>query len=201
MGKKRRFAASVVVTIAALPACAGQSASGGGGARRAGSGSHIRHDPDGTCWQEFEADCSPGVLCNPPGPSQVDCATGQALPQTPPPGSGGSSATDSDGGVGGAVIATDQTPTLPPNVQRRPDGSCWLEEPMDCPPNVACNPPPPREVDCATGKDVPPDAPGVTRQPNGSCYRISRMHCPPHAMCNPPPPRPVDCKTGAPRSP
>ena len=34
-------------------------------------------------------------------------------------------------------------------VTRRADGTCWLIPEMpDCPPNVACNPPPPRQVQC-----------------------------------------------------
>ncbi len=34
-------------------------------------------------------------------------------------------------------------------VTRRPDGTCWVYQPSPhCPPNINCNPPAPREVEC-----------------------------------------------------
>jgi hypothetical protein len=38
--------------------------------------------------------------------------------------------------------------TVTVTVRSRPDGRCYMQVPMDCPPGVMCNPPPPEEVDC-----------------------------------------------------
>jgi hypothetical protein len=39
-------------------------------------------------------------------------------------------------------------------VTRDDDGTCWVRSGGHCPPNVHCNPPPPRQVEC------PPDKKG-----------------------------------------
>jgi hypothetical protein len=38
---------------------------------------------------------------------------------------------------------------LPPNVQRGPDGSCWYNPPVNCPPPpMTCEAPPPQRIAC-----------------------------------------------------
>jgi hypothetical protein len=39
-------------------------------------------------------------------------------------------------------------PSDPSRVRRNPDGTCTEMPDMRCPPNVHCNPGPPREVEC-----------------------------------------------------
>jgi hypothetical protein len=39
-------------------------------------------------------------------------------------------------------------PTHPERVQRNPNGTCTEYPDMHCPPDVHCNPGPPREVEC-----------------------------------------------------
>ena len=79
----RRFTASIVITIAALPAC--ESASSEKGPEQPpGGSSRIDHRPDGTCWETPRANCPANATCNPPPPWQVDCATGAVLPDPPP---------------------------------------------------------------------------------------------------------------------
>ena len=57
----------------------------------------------------------------------------------------------------GFAIADDTPPTVkrklpkaqhPERVQKRDDGTCWEMPSMECPPDVHCNPGPPREVQC-----------------------------------------------------
>ena len=95
--------------------------------------------------------------------------------------------------------------TLPPKklpkapdalkVTKREDGSCWyFAGTPHCPPNVRCNPPPPRQVECPPEKlPKAPDEKRVFRRPDGSCWYDEPVHCPPGATCNPPPPMQVEC--------
>lgn len=77
------------------------------------------------------------------------------------------------------------------------DGTCTKFFHVDCPPGVACNPPPPQDVDCPP-KELP--APGVVanvhERPDGTCWESFNVKCPPKVMCNPPPPRQVKCPVG-----
>lgn len=73
--RKQRFAASVVATLAAIPAC-----TKGGGHETT---SQIVHREDGSCWRTYSMSCPKGDFCNPPPPERVDCASGQPLPPTP----------------------------------------------------------------------------------------------------------------------
>ena len=60
----------------------------------------------------------------------------------------------------GALAFADNTP--PPKklpkapdeskVTKREDGTCWYFNNPTCPPNVHCNPPPPRQVECPPAK-------------------------------------------------
>ncbi len=40
------------------------------------------------------------------------------------------------------------------HIIRDPDGTCRAVENRPCPPNVHCNPPPPREVECPPEKET-----------------------------------------------
>ena len=75
------------------------------------------------------------------------------------------------------------------------EGSCELRAEPKCPPNVPCNPPQPRAVEC-------PEPGLVKRFDNGdrihrdeslTCIRTYVMDCPEGVKCNPPPPRAVAC--------
>lgn len=46
-------------------------------------------------------------------------------------------------------------PSGGPQVEHRGDGTCWQHFDASCPPDATCNPPPPRQVDCATGEPLP----------------------------------------------
>ena len=57
-------------------------------------------------------------------------------------------------------------------IEHRPDGTCWEVVHASCPENATCNPPPPAQVDCATGEPVPYDPqkegyPYATPPPDG----------------------------------
>jgi hypothetical protein len=92
------------------------------------------------------------------------------------------------------------TPTV--TVTRRPDGTCWEMVSVTCPPQMACNPPPPRQVDCPPDSDAslpePSVAANVHVRPDGSCWESFSVTCPAGAMCNPPPPRQVRCSSPTP---
>jgi len=149
MPAKRRLAAPVVVTLALLPSCATR---GSGPTGPSGGGSHVEHHEDGSCWLIEDPSCPPDATCNPPPPQPVDCATGAPVKEPEP--------TESAPDAGVAVIATPEPPTPEasdggsdePRVtyDRRDDGTCWEYVDVTCPPQVRCNPPPPRRVDCTT---------------------------------------------------
>jgi hypothetical protein len=44
-------------------------------------------------------------------------------------------------------------------IDRRPDGTCWQHPSSHCPPNVHCNPGPPRQVKCPAEPKKAPDQP------------------------------------------
>jgi hypothetical protein len=53
----------------------------------------------------------------------------------------------------GKVAAADlPQPSPGAQVSKRPDGTCWESVDTKCPPNVPCNPPPPRQVACPAAK-------------------------------------------------
>jgi len=53
-------------------------------------------------------------------------------------------------------------------VFRAASGECLMSQPMSCPKNVSCNPPPPESVDCpVTHRDAGDPPPTVTRRPPG----------------------------------
>jgi len=156
MLEKRRFAAPFVVSLAILPACSPSPAGGGGPAGPSGGGSHIDRHDDGTCWQSFDVSCPPDVLCNPPPPQQVDCSTGEAVPEPPPE--------PVDAGATPVIAEPDPPPqeadagaTDPGfRVDHRADNTCWKYFDTTCPPGARCNPPPPQQVDCDTHQPVAP---------------------------------------------
>jgi hypothetical protein len=89
----------------------------------------------------------------------------------------------------------------------RKDGACFWQPPaqngpIDCPPDISCNPPAPPEpyaVECPAEDPSLPKAPAgvyVQTRPNGSCfyYQPRDVHCSPGRTCNPPPPRAVDVR-------
>jgi hypothetical protein len=155
MLKKRRFAAPFVVTLAILPACATTGSGGGGPTGPGGEGSHIDRQDDGTCWKSFDVSCPPDAMCNPPPPQQVDCATGEPIPEPPPE--------QADAGATPVIAAPD-----PPvqeedagadpgfSIDHRADNTCWKYFKTNCPVGARCNPPPPQRVDCNTHQPVEP---------------------------------------------
>ena len=79
-------------------------------------------------------------------------------------------------------------------IEHLDDGTCIEHLSVDCPPGMACNPPPPREVPCP--EPARPDATvvdNVHKRPDGSCWESYEVECPPGARCNPPAPRRVNC--------
>lgn len=111
-------------------------------------------------------------------------------------------------------------------IDRHEDGTCWQVHEVSCPPEALCNPPPPQQVDCATGGPIvetptpepdaggfaepPPETPEqpdagggdpgyrIDRRADNSCWKMWEVSCPPQAKCNPPPPQRVDCDTHEP---
>lgn len=87
-------------------------------------------------------------------------------------------------------------------VVTRPDGTCWEQVIIDCPPGVACNPPPPKSVDCPETPEAELPAAtvaaNVDRRDDGTCWESFTVDdCPPTAQCNPPPPAQVRCPPNA----
>ncbi|MCA9652935.1 MAG: hypothetical protein H6712_19785 [Myxococcales bacterium] len=171
--RQRHFARSVVVTfsLAELAACTGAS-----------------------------EDLSKTV--NPP-PPQVDDGTPEADGGAPPADGG---AAPADGGDERPIIANPPEPRPEPEprppteitsrstIEHLDDGTCIEHLSVDCPPGMACNPPPPREVPCP--EPARPDATvvdNVHKRPDGSCWESYEVECPPGARCNPPAPRRVNC--------
>jgi len=109
----RRYTASIVITLALAPGCAG-----------GGSNQPHRNPPE--------------PHQNPPGPepSATPTATGTDTPTTNPP-----------------------EPEPKVRIDRRADNTCWRVVDVDCPPNAACNPPPPTQVDCESKQPINPDNP------------------------------------------
>ncbi len=156
MRRSGRFAASVVVTLAAVPACEQRQPER--------PTSQVVHRSDGSCWKTYSDNCPEGASCNPPPPEEVDCETGakvQPILTNPPnidlsdSGGGAVESVEAEGGAE-AVDAGSNAKTSGllggPDIQRRPDGSCWRVVHVDCPPGVSCNPPPPKRVPCPPAK-------------------------------------------------
>ncbi|HMR74021.1 MAG TPA: hypothetical protein PKD61_02885 [Polyangiaceae bacterium] len=87
MKRSQRWAASFVVTLAAIPACTR-------GTR--GTTSEVVRRSDGSCWRTYSTPCPEGASCNPPPPVEVDCATGEKLPPPAPARGSSSSAAGQD---------------------------------------------------------------------------------------------------------
>ncbi len=87
-------------------------------------------------------------------------------------------------------------------VWARPDGRCFLSVPQHCPRGVACNPPPPEEVDCTPEHRDAAAPPPVARRPKGKedwvrvkpHFWASRGACSyvPERFCAPPG-KPFEC--------
>src|SRR5688500_2587309 len=78
-------------------------------------------------------------------------------------------------------------PKTTTTVRRMDDGTCQEFTSVECPPQVMCNPPPPRTVDCPP--DLLPDAKvpdNVHARTDGTCWEHAKMKCPKGATCNPP---------------
>ncbi len=70
--------------------------------------------------------CPENIKCNPPPPQQIPCPDPSKL--------------DAD---------DYRPPSLPQPITRRSDGTCVVPEaPPVCPPQIRCNPPPPKRVPC-----------------------------------------------------
>ena len=143
-GPRRRFAASFVVTLAALPAC----------------GRTVDHrDPVGPTPPPPPADAAPRDHRDQP---------------TPPPGMGGGPQTWSIVTMGDGSCAAEANIQCPPpdvgtcnppppititcpagakqggfRIEEQADHTCIVLAPMaDCPAGMSCNPPPPRQIEC-----------------------------------------------------
>jgi len=137
---RRTFAAPLVMTLAALPACGSDKAplerSGPNPPALQGRLPDVTTPPpppvevvktrswtvhragDGRCISEPDYDCPPNAKCNPPGPSDYPCPDG--------------------------MIGEHQQIVLHPGAV-----DCYLvQPPPKCPPNIACNPPASPRVDC-----------------------------------------------------
>lgn len=71
-----------------------------------------------------------------------------------------------------------------------PGGGCATIETVACPDGVACNPPPPQPYDCLENVPLPST---ITTFGNACVIRMPRAACPAGMHCNPPPPRRVPC--------
>ena len=134
---RRNFAASLVVTIAALPAC-GRTVDhrepvhpnpppttdndprdhrADPNAPDPGTTWRVVVDGVGTCTAMRDMECPEGASCNPPEPPRITCPDGADKIQY--------------------------------SIRAQDDGTCVLvAPPPECPHGVACNPPPPHKVDC-----------------------------------------------------
>ena len=122
-GPRRRFAASFVVTLAALPAC----------------GRTVDHRDPVTPTQPTTGDTSPRDHRDAPTSWVVVVAAD------------GSCTAQADGAAAPSKIACppDAQPGAKLQVQKEPDGTCMVMPPMmDCPEGMSCNPPPPQHVEC-----------------------------------------------------
>ncbi len=188
---RRVFAAPLVLTVAALPACFVSSdpkpAQPVTRDHRAGD-TQTADTRDGTRDHTDE----PGVIvANPPppdgGPVATDDPKGPKLPdpKTPDP---------KDPGT------TDQTPATAPTYPRswtvslQKDGTCTAFLHVDCKKGQTCNPPPPQPTPCPSGITI--DRPiNVHAAANSTVCYIDppESKCPTGATCNPPPPKKVSC--------
>jgi hypothetical protein len=73
-------------------------------------------------------------------------------------------------------------------------GGCTAAVKVQCPPNTACNPPPPFKYECPQNVSI--DSPITVAASNDgtSCFvEYAPVKCPPNTACNPPRPMPVAC--------
>lgn len=144
----------------------------------------------------------PGHTVNPPPPSDDGAADGAAADGAADeggfigPADDGGPAIADDGGADGADDGETPTTIGEPKttVHKRPDGTCWETITVDCPPNVACNPPPPKQVDCEPeALPEPKVVENVHTRDDGTCWESANVECKPGRTCNPPPPMQVKC--------
>jgi hypothetical protein len=125
----------------------------------------VRRAPAGGCLAEDANPCAPDTKCNPPPPRAIEC----------PPGTSGRTVIRvvelpahtcgiAPAGCADPTCVKLATPCPLPHGQRFPQklvevwtvekrgSECHAEEPNpDCPPNVDCNPPFPRKIECPPG--------------------------------------------------
>ena len=167
---RRAFAAPLVMTIAALPACVVASSKPGTGNQPE---PHVRDhragaDGDKTATKTHE---------NPPRPTSVDHT------QTADP---------------GTTTKTPES-TAPDHdrswtVSMAKDGTCSAMGETSCPANAKCNPPPPTVVACPSNVTVDKPVKVWASAGSNDCYvNLDAGKCPAKATCNPPPPQKTAC--------
>lgn len=190
---RRAFAASFVVTMAALPGCRvnGQAdhrtqpvVTGDRDHRGDGTGSDDQTDRD----HRGDGDTS---QTTPPSPDGTVNPNQQGANVPPKP-----------------EIPDETRPGIPPAnvpstaamswvVMKRADGTCAAAVEVSCTTQRpgSCNPPAPKTIACPAGVTITPDHPVHVSRAAGDteCFARYDTTCHPGATCNPPPPRKVAC--------
>lgn len=90
---------------------------------------------------------------------------------------------------GGTTTPPEPKPQNTWHVTKRPDGGCWGQEPMSCPKDTRCNPPPPMQMPCPP--EAKDDAFTVVSFDGKNCVLQGTeiaVTCPSHDYQPPPPP-------------
>jgi hypothetical protein len=172
---RRAFAAPLVMTVAAIPACVVSQSDGPTTPPPHGGAAESRD-------HRGEGGDAPDVVANPPRPVagdarvRSDVAVTERLELAEEPG--------------------DPAPSYERNWTVRIDakGACLAYQDVQCPTGATCNPPPPQPVACPAGITVDRPVHIFAQAGSHDCYVMpAPVRCPERATCNPPPPRKTAC--------
>lgn len=167
---RRTFASSVVVTLAAIPACVVQTAPPPRGGPPVAQPGPRGSDPGPQPTETTPTQSQPTVVANPPRPGME--------PTTPP---------------------TTPPPAEPAKYERhwtvtRQGDKCMAYTDVSCPKNATCNPPPPTAYTCTAEITATKPMKIVQWANTVGCHvEAEAPPCPPKTMCEPPRPRAVTC--------
>ncbi len=189
---RRAFAASFVVTIAALPAC-----------RVNGQADH-RTLPADTTETPRDHRGEPGDPADPTrgevdhrGDGTGPVTDGNTVDHREPTQADPTQHGDLHGDARPGPVPAD-VPATPSTwvIIKRADGTCAASIETSCSPGRSCNPPMPTAYACPANVTVTVDHPVhvVRVSADAECFvRVDASACHPGATCNPPPPRKVAC--------